>query len=62
MIKQPSVKITILRDPIKTFESRYVYLNVQAYYDMNINEFAQALNNGKILKWKRRTHPLFDQN
>ena len=32
--------LTLLRDPVDTFESGYVYLGLQRGYNMDINEFA----------------------
>ena len=40
-----SKRITLLRDPVDTFESGYVYMGLEKAHGMNINEYAQ-----KILK------------
>ena len=32
--------VTLLRDPVDTFESGYVYLGLQRGYKMDINQFA----------------------
>ena len=43
IIPLPSVRITLLRDPVDTFESGYVYMGLEKSYNMNINEFAQKV-------------------
>jgi hypothetical protein len=35
------ISLTLLRDPVDTFESGYVYLGLQKGYRMDINEFAE---------------------
>ena len=61
VVKQPSIRITILRDPIQTFESGYVYLNLQKYYNKTINEIAKDIENG-LFDHGREVNPVFDQN
>ena len=42
-----SKRITILRDPLSVFESLYIYNNLDEFYGMDINQFAQnILDNG----------------
>ena len=60
VIKQPNIKISILRDPIQTFESGYVYLNLEKYYNKSINEIAQDIKNGRFNH--QELNPVFDQN
>ena len=35
--------ITILREPLETFESFYSYMNIDRRLDMDINQFVQSL-------------------
>lgn len=43
--------VTILRDPVNSFESNYVYMGLQNMHKMDINEFAEK----KIPNHKERT-------
>ena len=45
VIPRPSPRFTLLRDPVDTFESGYVYMGLEMFYNMSINEYAK-----KILK------------
>ena len=41
VIPKPSKRITLLRDPVDTFESGFVYMGLAKNLKMNINEYAQ---------------------
>ena len=41
VIPKPSKRITLLRDPVDTFESGFVYMGLAKSLKMNINEYAQ---------------------
>ena len=43
VIPKPSARVTIMRNPVDTFESGYVYLGYEKASGLNINEFAQKL-------------------
>jgi len=41
VIPKPSKRITLLRDPVDTFESGFVYMGLEKNLKMNINQYAQ---------------------
>ena len=43
VIPRPSPRFTLLRDPVDTFESGYVYMGLEKSYKMNINEYAKKI-------------------
>ena len=43
VITKPSIRITLLRDPVDLFESGYVYMGLEKNFKMNINQYAQSL-------------------
>ena len=43
VITRPSKRFTLLRDPVDTFESGYVYMGLEKSYGMNINEYAKKI-------------------
>ena len=43
VIPRPSPRFTLLRDPVDTFESGYVYMGLEKQYKMNINEYAKKI-------------------
>ena len=54
-------RFTLLRDPVDTFESGYVYMGLENSYKMNINEYAEKI----ILKKDfplRKPFSWFDRN
>ena len=51
--------ISILRDPVDAFESNYVYMGLQNFFKMDINQFAKE----KAAKnMKRRPKSIIDKN
>jgi len=43
VIPKPSKRVTLLRDPVDTFESGYVYMGLENSFKMNINEYAKKI-------------------
>ena len=48
VITKPSPRFTLLRDPVDTFESGYVYMGLENAYKMNINQYAQKFVKDKF--------------
>ena len=60
VIPKPSIRITLLRDPVDLFESGYVYMGLEKNLKMNINEYAQRLVKTKFPA--RKPKSWFDKN
>ena len=43
VITKPSIRITLLRDPVDLFESGYVYMGLEKNFKMDINQYAQRI-------------------
>lgn len=43
VITKPSARMTLLRDPVDTFESGYVYMGLEKAFNMDINTYAQNI-------------------